>query len=42
MQETGFCEILFQRLRKNKKCIEIESGTSYTYSVIQIKTCYLI
>ena len=27
---------------KNKNTVDIESGTSYTYSVIQIKTCYLI
>ena len=27
---------------KNKNTVDIESGTGYTYSVIQIKTCYLI
>ena len=27
---------------KNKNTVDIESGTGYTYGVIQIKTCYLI
>ena len=27
---------------KNKNTVDIESGTCYTYGVIQIKTCYLI
>ena len=37
-------EFLFQNPKpeKNKNTVDIESGTGYTYGVIQIKTCYLI
>lgn len=43
-------EFLFQNQKKikktkpekNKNTVDIESGTGYTYGVIQIKTCYLI